>query len=212
MIGDSPQAQRADRVPAQRLRRYRALPQRLRRDRGGLTILESVMALFVLGVALTTAFQLLAAASRQLRRLEDRDRATLAASNVLELLLRTNAESLKATRPDATSEWDWPDRPPMLASLPQARIVVETAAVSLNGEASARARASANSNSSASVSASANRDSQGGDSITTTNKRAVEQTAVGMRIRVSVVGPGDRQTRDVYSTLTGWRFTSETPP
>jgi Tfp pilus assembly protein PilV len=210
MIGDSPQAQRADRVPAHRLRRDRALPQRLHRDRGGLTILESVMALFVLGVALTTAFQLLAAASRQLRRLEDRDRATLAASNVLELLLRTNAESLKATRPDATSEWDWPERPPMLTSLPQARIVVETAAVSLNGEANARA--SANSSSSATATASANRDSEGGDSITTTNKRAVEQTAVGMRIRVSVVGPGDRQSREVYSTLTGWRFTSETPP
>jgi Tfp pilus assembly protein PilV len=211
MIGDSPQAQRADRFPAQRLRRDRALTQHLRRDRGGLTILESVMALFVLGVALTTAFQLLSAASRQLRRLEDRDRATLAASNVLELLLRTNAESLKATRPDATSEWDWPDRPPMLASLPHARIVVETASVSLNAEANSSA--SANSSSSASE----NRDSKGGDSITTTNQEAVEQTAVeqtavGMRIRVSVVGPGDRQSREVYSTLTGWRFTSETPP
>ncbi|MFM7073890.1 MAG: hypothetical protein ACKO38_19060 [Planctomycetota bacterium] len=179
MNGDSPQAQCADRVPAQRLRRDRALTQHLRRDRGGLTILESVMALFVLGVALTTAFQLLAAASRQLRRLEDRDRATLAASNVLELLLRTNAKSPTATRPEATGEWDWPERPPMLASLPHARIVVETASASLNADANDGAKG----------------EPKGEDSANTTSRSIGEQAAVGMRIRVSVVGPGDRQSK-----------------
>jgi hypothetical protein len=130
------------------------------RSRAGVTIFECVTALFVVGIAVTTVLQLFATASRQLRRYEDRDRALLAASNVLERVVRKGGET-SLPRLAADGEREWPEKSPLLAGMPAARILVETA---------------------------------------------------GQRVRVSVVGPGERGARDVYATLTAWRFAAESPP
>lgn len=185
MKGDSPRLRSVDTATASFHDRTRRL--RSGRSRAGLTILESVTALFVLGVAFTAAVQLLAGAARQLRRLEDRDRATLAASNVLERLMHTSLEMPDASQVAANGEWNWPEPAPLLASLPNARIVVEATPATPVPMVSA-----------ASPDAASGNTAQG--------------KLVSRRIRVSVVGPGKQGEREVYASLTAWRFAAESSP
>jgi hypothetical protein len=216
-----------------------ASPQRRGRTRHGSTFLECVTALFVLGVAFTTAVQLLAASARQLQRIEDRDRATLAASNVLERLVRVGIEIPTATHRNASGEWDWPEPTPILDGLSAAKIVVETVPatidvdelatselflngirdISPNKSSDASSDASPNASSNASPDASpdaasnASPDAASGRSTNASQGRAPGKgRAVGQRIRVSVVGPGERGTRHVYASLTAWKFPAESRP
>lgn len=169
---------------AGRLRRPgRIGSRRCELPRPGITILESVTALFVLGVALTFSVQLLSTASRQLRRLEDRDRANWAVSNVLERLTRGGMAAPPAVAAAHGGEWEWPEPPPPLASLPGARIVVEMTAATVDPSTAA------------------------GDRNATASR-----PVSGQRIRVSVVGPGERGTREVLAALTAWKFGGEAPP
>lgn len=179
MTGHSPPIHTAGRLrrPGRIGSRRRAWP------RPGITILESVTALFVLGVALTFSVQLLATASRQLRRLEDRDRANWAVSNVLERLTRGGVAAPPAVAAAQGGEWEWPEPPPPLASLPGARIVVEMTAATVDPSTAA------------------------GDRNATASR-----PVSGQRIRVSVVGPGERGTREVLAGLTAWKFGGEGPP
>ena len=195
MKGDSPRLRSVDSATASFHDRTRRL--RSGRSRAGLTILESVTALFVLGVAFTAAVQLLAGAARQLRRLEDRDRATLAASNVLERLMHTSREMPDASQVAANGEWNWPEPPPLLVSLPNARIVVETTPATPVPMVSAASPDAAQGDSAQGDSASGN---------------TAQGKLASRRIRVSVVGPGKQGEREVYASLTAWRFAEESPP
>jgi Tfp pilus assembly protein PilV len=195
MKGDSPRLRSVDTATASFHDRMRRL--RSGRSRAGLTILESVTALFVLGVAFTAAVQLLAGAARQLRRLEDRDRATLAASNVLERLMHTSLEMPDASQVAANGEWNWPEPPPLLASLPNARIVVETTPATPVPMVSAASPDAAQGDAAQGAAASGN---------------TAQGKLVSRRIRVSVVGPGKQGEREVYASLTAWRFSKESTP
>ena len=195
MKGDSPRLRSVDSATASFHDRTRR--QRSGRSRAGLTILESVTALLVLGVAFTAAVQLLAGAARQLRRLEDRDRATLAASNVLERLMHTSLEMPDASQVAANGEWNWPEPPPLLASLPNARIVVETTPATPVPMVSAASPDAAQGDSAQGAAASGN---------------TAQGKLASRRIRVSVVGPGKQGEREVYASLTAWRFAEESPP
>ena len=88
--------------------------------RAGLTIMEATMAIFIVGVALTTAVELLTGVSHQQRRLERRDLACLEASNKLERLVGGpwDASLAEGTR-------DWPASPELVAGLPDARVRIE---------------------------------------------------------------------------------------
>jgi Tfp pilus assembly protein PilV len=195
MKGDSPRLRSVDTATASFHDRMRRL--RSGRSRAGLTILESVTALFVLGVAFTAAVQLLAGAARQLRRLEDRDRATLAASNVLERLMHTSLEMPDASQVAANGEWNWPEPPPLLASLPNARIVVETTPATPVPMVSAASPDAAQGDAAQGAAASGN---------------TAQGKLVSRRIRVSVVGPGKQGEREVYASLSAWRFFKESTP
>jgi hypothetical protein len=109
----------------------------------------------------------------------------------------------------ANGEWNWPEPPPLLASLPNARIVVETTPATPVPMVSAASPDAAQGDSAQGDSAQG--DSAQGDSAQ--GAAASGNTAQGKlasrRIRVSVVGPGKQGEREVYAALTAWRFAEE---